>query len=341
MEIREIEKKEIWEGFLEKVSKKTFLQSWNWGEFNKRMGHKVFPFGIYTNNQLIGVSLTVLIRAKRGSFFLVPHGPLVLEEKYKEEAIKALLEKCRRLAKEKKVAFLRICPIWERTEENISIFKRLKFRKAPLHVHPENNWILNLKNKTSEDLLKGMRKTTRYLIRHFYNSPDIKITQSTELKDLQEFYKMYQETSKRQKFVPFSYEYLKNELESFKPDNQILIILGKHKNQTLAGAMIIYWQKIGFYHQGASLRLYPKIPIAHLVQWAAIQEALKRGCTQYNFWGIAPEDKPNHPWRGITVFKTGFGGERIDYLPTQDYPFSMKYWINWTVETFRRIKRRY
>jgi hypothetical protein len=47
MEIKEIKDKEIWEGFLEKCKEKTFLQSFNWGEFNKMMGNKVWRLGYF------------------------------------------------------------------------------------------------------------------------------------------------------------------------------------------------------------------------------------------------------------------------------------------------------
>jgi len=47
MQIREVIKKEEWEDFLQNCPEKTFLQSWNWGEFNKLSGNKIWRFGIY------------------------------------------------------------------------------------------------------------------------------------------------------------------------------------------------------------------------------------------------------------------------------------------------------
>jgi len=60
----------------------------------------------------------------------------------------------------------------------------------------------------------------------------------------------------------------------------------------------------------------------------------------YNFWGIAPDgSSPKHPFAGITHFKKGFGGKQIDLLRCQDLPLAPKYYINWGVETLRRLKR--
>jgi len=55
MEIREIVQKEIWEDFLLKCKEKTFLQSWNWGEFQEKMGNKIWRFGVYEGENLLGV----------------------------------------------------------------------------------------------------------------------------------------------------------------------------------------------------------------------------------------------------------------------------------------------
>ena len=71
-----------------------------------------------------------------------------------------------------------------------------------------------------------------------------------------------------------------------------------------------------------------------------IQEAKKRGCTLYNFWGVSPDNKPKHPWAGLSLFKKGFGGFEETYLHAQDKPLTKKYWLNYIIETVRRLKRR-
>ena len=78
MEIREIENKEIWESFLSQCKDKTFLQSWNWGEFQQKIGNQIWRLGIFDDNSLIGVALISKIKAKRGAFLLIQHGPVVL-----------------------------------------------------------------------------------------------------------------------------------------------------------------------------------------------------------------------------------------------------------------------
>ena len=79
---------------------------------------------------------------------------------------------------------------------------------------------------------------------------------------------------------------------------------------------------------------------SYFLQWQIIKEAKNRGIKYYNFWGIAPNDNPNHRFAGVTMFKTGFGGERIDWLHAHDLPISNKYWLTYLFESGRRIFRR-
>ena len=343
MEIKEINNKEIWENFLSAIKKKTFLNSWNWGEFQKKEGNKIWRLGIYNQGQLNGNALIIKVEAKRGTFLFVPHGPQVLSNKH--QALESLLNRLKEIAREEKASFIRISPIWERNEENVKIFKDFKFKNAPIHIHPEVTWQLDI-TPSKEELLINMRKTTRYLIRQGQKNNDIEIIQSSDIKDLEKFNKVYQETIQRHHFAPFSLNCLENQFSSFLGDNQISLFLGKYKNEVVSSAVIVFWQNIGFYHHGASLSKYQKIPVSYLLQWEAIKEAKKRGCQIYNFWGIASEikdksdlAKSKHPWAGLTLFKMGFNGSKKEYVKTQDYPISKKYYLTYIFEKIRKIKR--
>lgn len=343
-----IENKEIWEKFLESFQDKTFLHSWEWGEFNKKMEQKIWRIGVYDENNLVGVALAIKVLAKRGNFLLIPHGPMVKKD-FKFEILKVLLEKLKEIAKEEKIHFIRICPILERNQENAKIFKELGFKDAPLHLHPEITWELDIK-KSEDEILRQMRKTTRYLIKRAQKiGVEIKPIPKENL-DL--FYRLYLDTAKRHHFVPFSFEYLKKEVESF--GNNALILGGYFKEKLLAGGVFIFWQKISFYHHGASSKEFSQIPVSYLLQWKAILEAKKRGCQKHDLWGIAEVKKvknqtsgkekfeienKNHPWAGLTLFKMGFGGKPRFYLKTKDYPISPFYLFNFLVEKIRKTKR--
>ena len=334
MEIREIIDKNVWEGLWAGCREKTFLQSWNWGEFQEKMGNKIWRLGTYEDvrhSVLHNVALVVKFEAKRGTFLLVQLNIGISE---------ALLEKLKEIAKVEKCDFIRIAPLLERNDKNNKIFKDLGFKEAAMHANAyEATWKLDI-TLSEDELLANMRKTTRYLIRQAEKNPDIVVEKSDKPEDIEVYQKLNREVAKRQNFAPFSDEYIKNEFEVFSGDNQALWLFGKYKGEVAAGALIIFWSGIGFYHQAASLSKYAKLSIPYLLQWEAIKEAKRRGCKLYDFWGyVDPQKNPKHPWAGPTLFKMGFGGRAYEYIKTQDYPLSKKYWLINLFERIRKIKR--
>lgn len=351
MEVKEIKDKNVWESFLLACREKTFLDSWNWGEFQTKMGNKIWRLGIYDAEELLGAALVSKIKAKRGTFLLIQHGPSIISEPEflisnqipnpKSQILKILLEKLKQIAKEEGASFIRMAPLLERNDENKKIFKDLGFREAPMHANAyEATWKLDLA-PSEEELLMNMRKTTRYLIRQAMKNQDITVEKKSEgIENVGIYQELNVKVAERQKFVPFSREYIKNEFEVFSKDGEILWFLGKYKGELAASAMVVFWQGIGFYHQAASLAQYAKLSLPYLIQWEAIKEAKKRGCAWYDFWGyVDPQKEPNHPWAGPTLFKMGFGGKAFEYVKTQDFPLSKKYWLTFIFEKLRKSRR--
>ncbi|MBI2042604.1 MAG: peptidoglycan bridge formation glycyltransferase FemA/FemB family protein [Candidatus Nealsonbacteria bacterium] len=334
MYIGEVKNKEIWENFLLKCEEKTFLQSWNWGEFHERLGNKIWRLGIFEDVQhrvLHNVALVVKVAAKRGTFLLAQHNTGVS---------RVLIDKLKEIAEKEDCSFLRMAPLLPRNEENKKLFRGFGFREAPMHASAyEATWKLDI-TKTEMELLANMRKTTRYLIRQAEKSADILIEKSNRAEDIEIFQRINLESAKRQKFAPFSNQFIKNEFEIFNQDEQSLLFFGKYKGEVAAAALIIFWSDIAFYHQAASSAKYAKIPLPYLLQWEAIKESKARGCKMYDFWGyVDPKTQPRHPWAGPTLFKMGFGGGAHEYLKTQDLPLSKKYWLIYIFEKIRKIKR--
>lgn len=344
MEIREILQKNIWEDFLLQCKEKTFLQSWNWGEFQKLMGNKIWRFGIYEKNELISVSLVVKNTARRGTFLLVPHGPVIENSKlqninYKNQILNMLLNKLKEIAKQEDASFVRMAPIWDRTKENKDIFDKLKFIKSPILIHLDATWELDIRPE-EEGLLKNMRKTTRYLIKQAQKNTDIEILKSNNLKDVEKFSELHNKVSVRQKFIPFSLNFLKNEFLAFKGDNEVIMFVAVYKGEIVGSAMIIFNSNKAYYHHSALIGEYSKIPVIYLLIWEAIREAKRRNCVAFDFYGfVDPEKQPKHPWAGPTLFKMGFGGYKKEFINNNDWPITNKYWITYIFERLRKIKR--
>jgi len=42
----------------------------------------------------------------------------------------------------------------------------------------------------------------------------------------------------------------------------------------------------------------------------------------------------------LSLFKKGFGGREKEYVATQDFPLSARYWLIFIFEKLRKLKRR-
>ena len=334
--IKEINDKNIWEDFVLSDKNGGFLQSWNWGEFQKNTGEKIFRLGIFEKEKLAGACLLIKIHAKRGNHLICPAGPLINWQKTSH--FKALLRYFKDLGKKENASFLRIRPPIKETKENKDLFKSFGFKPAPMHLHAERTWLLDVAPE-EEALLANMRKTTRYLIRRALRE-EIEIIQSKKIKDIDHLYRLQKETVSRHQFVPFSKKYFVNMFEIFSKDNQASLFLAKYKNEIVSIAMIMFYKEEAVYHYAATSSKYPKISSSHLLVWRVILEAKKQNFKVFNFWGIAPSDKPQHRFAGVTLFKKGFGGYEKAFLHAQDLPLNSYYLINLITESIRKKVRR-
>jgi len=339
IQIKEILDKSQWDNFFEKCGSPSFLQSWGWGEFNKSIGYEILRLGAFDRGELVTTSLVIKTRSKRGNFLFIPHGPIINQKskiKNQKQIINEFKNYLIEIAKKENFAFIRISPVLEDNQDNREVYKDLGFKKAPLYMHAEKMWVLSLE-KSEDELLCQMRKTTRYLVKKAQRD-QVEIVKRTDEKAAQDFYKIYEETTKREKFVGFSKKYIRVEFDSFNKENNAIFLFGKSGNQTLASALILFTKSTAFYHQGASI--HTKVPVPYLLQWEAIKEAKKRDCKLYNFWGILDPGRSPKSWAGLTLFKQGFGGYEKTYVATQDYvidPF--KYFIAFSLEKLLKIKR--
>ena len=342
LNIQEISDKKLWNDFIFENTHDTFHQSWEWGDMSRKLDQRVINLGLFHQDNLVAACLVIQIKAKRGVFLHVPHGPVFRSEVTRqelEEELNSLKNYLIKLGAEENCSFIRLAPTLGRTEENQHLFQKLGFRPAPIFVQSELSLVLDI-SLTEEELLKNMRKSTRYILKRA-DRYQLRYMKSTDPEDFALFYDLYKKTVQSQEYVGHGYNFIKQEFLSFLETNSATLYFVFDKERLLSGAIIIHQNQTGFYHYGASLKNQTEIPSSHLLQWYIIQDLKRAGYTQYNFWGIAPNDKPAHPWKGLTVFKKGFGGVERQYLQTQDYILKWQYWLNWVIESARRIKRGY
>jgi lipid II:glycine glycyltransferase (peptidoglycan interpeptide bridge formation enzyme) len=334
-EIKIIEDNVFWDEFIIKNNSWSLFQSFNWGEVQKKLANKVTRYALFKNEQVLGVLQATVVNAKRGRFLHIRHGPVIKEMEKSEKIalwnylVKFLLN----TSKRDHIWFIRISPMITENDENIRLLKSLHFQNAPIQaMDAETAWVLDV-NKSNEELFIGMRKTTRYLIRQ---AEKIGVTVQ-ESDNLDNFNKLYKETYERQHFVP--HKGIDQEFNIFKKTHQVIILEAKYEGKVLAAALFIAFGNQLIYHHSASIT--NRIPVNYLLQWRAIERAKQMGKSIYNFWGIAPTDNLRHPWRGLTLFKQGFGGREVRFMHAQDLPLSPFYKISYTIEMVRKTTRGY
>ncbi len=341
MLVKNITSKDIWQNFIEAHKPSTFLHTWQWGEFEKALGRSIFRLGVFDGEIVIAVVLFSIVKARRGSFLLCPHGPIINQNFVSKlpQIIQSIKDESIKIGKQEKCDFIRISTLIPNIPENKAAFTHAGFRDAPIHMHSELAWITDISG-TEEVILKGMKKNHRYSIKKAEKDGVTvkKVTSFTE-GDFESFWNIYMSTVARQKFTPYGKEYLRKEFQLFFEDNQAVLFFAEYQNKAISTAFIVYANGSGYYHHGASDNTFAGITPSEFLQWEAIKEARARGMQKYNFWGIVPETAVKHPWHGLSKFKRGFGGYAEEYVHAQDYILTPKYWIAYIIEKVRKIKR--
>lgn len=326
-----------WEAFIAEHTEANFLHSWYWGIFHQALGHVVVRRGYYSGSKLVGVSQAIVEPAKRGRHIVLPGGPIL--DWHNNELVQVWLNDSRQIAKDNSCLFIRVRPQLLDNEENRQLFKQLGFHKAPMHVTADLTSQLNLE-KSDEEIKHGMRKGARYDLNRAQKL-GIKVEADTTGKYLDEFYNLQLATARRQKFVPFSSRFLSEQFKTFAAADKAVMYRSTYEGKLLAMAFVIFYGLEAAYHYGASTDLARQYPGAYAIQWEAIQEARRRGCQRYNFWGVTEHGQTKHRFYGVSVFKRGFGGDDVAYLPAHDLIISkLRYPATYAFETARRKIRK-
>lgn len=322
---------EKWQKITKKFDEANFLQSPMYAKMNEILGYKV----IFEDFDGEGWALMIVRDAKRGRYLEIPCGPLI--DWHDKKLAQKAMEKIAETAKNEKCVFVRIRPQLLASNENLKILTDLGLKKSPMHLAAEHTVLIDLK-KTEEELLSAMRRQTRYEVRRA-DKLGIKVDKSRDEKIFKEFHAVQAETAKRQGFIPPDLKTLLAEKEAF-GENIDIYTAKTAEGEAIAYGMIIYDKHEGDYYEAASTLLNRKLPGAYALLWQAMRDLKAEGCERFNLWGIAPPGQPQHRYAGVTTFKTGFGGEVVEYVPAHDLVISkMGYIKDYVVETARKKKR--
>ena len=321
-----------WNDIIKSFPEANFLQSPNYGRMNEILGTKIITEDFGGN----GYDLMLVRDAKRGRYLEIPCGPLLNWRKH--ELVKQVFRTIQEVAKQEKCVFVRIRPQLKCTPENLKLLSSLGLSKSPMHLAAEHTVIINL-NASEEELLANMRRQTRYEVRRA-DKLGIRVTSTNSEELFKEFQRVQAETAKRQSFVPPSLSTLMAEREAF-GDNAKIYVAETAEGERIAYGLIICDGLEGDYYEAASTELNRKLPGAYALLWQVMRDLKNDGYERFNLWGIAPAGQPNHRYAGVTTFKTGFGGEIVEYVPAHDLVISHVGYLKDLIVEKARKKRRH
>jgi len=298
------DEKESWDRFVVETGG-SFLQSWEWGEFQKSVGRKTF----YLKGDGWQTLVVKHVLPLRKSYLYCPRGPVILSGTKDLSRMRDFLNEITKLAKKEKAIFVRVEPTGDIEEDDL---RKLGFIKAQKDVQPKKTLILDL-NLNEDELLGRMHEKTRYNIGLAQRKGvSVRKAEYNE-KDFEEFWNLLNQTVQRQKIAIFEKEYYRKQLQNSSDKFKNLIFIAQYQGKIIAANLVNVFGNTMTYTHGGSDNQYRALMAPHLLQWEQIREAKNRACKAYDFWGI---DEIN--WPGITRFKKGFGGQEVQYIGTFD-----------------------
>lgn len=323
--------KSKWQEVLKKYPEANFLQSPSYGKMNEILGEKVVieEFGGK------GWALMIVRAAKRGRYLEIPCGPLIDWKSLK--MVREVFTRLADIAQAEKCVFVRVRPQLTATTKNLKMMTDVGLKLSPMHLAAEHTIIIDLE-KSEDELLADMRRQTRYEVRRA-GKLGITVSQDNSEALFREFHQVQLETAKRQGFVPPSLKVLLAEREAF-GENIRIYVAKTAEGEPIAYGLVIHDGHEGDYYEAASTELNRKLPGAYALLWQVMRDLKAEGVVRFNLWGIAPAGQPNHRYAGVTTFKTGFGGEVVEYVPAHDLVISrMGYLKDLIVEKARKKRR--
>lgn len=287
--------RENWNTFVQAQGPRSgkFLQSWQWGEFQKAVGEQIERRQFIENGKVVAQALWIKKHLPFfGEYWYAPRGPIGQSKRFRE--------------------MIDGNPFFIRMESEL--LKDTQAKKT-IDLQPAVTNILDL-SLSEEELLAKTHQKMRYNIRLAAKKGVHVSLAQTQLDDV---WSLFVETGKRGEFRLHPKTYYQKQLASLNNDDcRAFLASAYFESHPIAATIMIDFGGTRTYVHGASGREYRQLMAPALLHWEMIRDAKHKGLRWYDWWGVAPAEAKDHPWEGISRFKRGFGGEDVEYPGTYD-----------------------
>lgn len=288
----------------------TILQTPVWARFQRRLGKTV-----HERSGPGWSFLAVEEKTPLGMYLYAPYGPCADNVAALDGALAALTE----LAKAKKAHYVRVEPVAAGLGSDAA--RTLAARglvKAPTDVQPHLSWKVDLSQDEGE-LLKGMRSTSRNLYRNIHKK-GVTFDISTDPAELPILLGFLEKVSGRAEFTAQSSNYLTRAAEVLMPEGAAKLFIARLDGAPIAAALSYDTADTRVYAHAAADDAHRKLNAGIPLLVTMMLDAKADGITEFDMWGVSPEDEPDHAWAGFSRFKRSFGGAEVEYPGTWDLP---------------------
>jgi FemAB family len=275
----------------ERASPAPLLQSWAWGEVQSRAGWSV-------ERMRAGATMATVLLRKVGPAreAYVPRGPVPPSA----EAIDSLVE----WSRSRRIARIAVEP--EATADLSEALTARGFaRAAP--IQPQHTRILPL--GSPDELLKTFKHGRRYNIRTGIKRGVV----VEEGKDAAELARQSAAVERRESISLPDQRYYQLLLDLL-PWCRTYTAVAPDDRQPLAAVLVARQDGRAYSLFAGRSGRRSELMGNDLAWWSAISSAAEAGCKDFDLWGVPPpRAHPKHPWIGIGVFKSEFGGAEVAY----------------------------
>ncbi|MFN2465575.1 MAG: lipid II:glycine glycyltransferase FemX [Candidatus Dormibacteria bacterium] len=300
--------REAWDADLALTANPHLLQSWRWGELQARFGWAVERRRLHGNLPVSLLCTPTLVPGRRWGY--VPRGPGLAAEEL-GDALPAIGAWAADLG----LAFVRVEP------ELAQGWQAPPGWQRAAATQPEHTSIIDIA-RSDEDLMASFKSKTRYNVR-LAQKKGVEVGGSD---DIAAFASLSAETSSRHGIQLAPEAYYRELYRLMGGDGTSRLYLASHDGTPLAGIIVLRFAGRATYLFGASTRSGREMMPAYLLHWHAMRELRNLGDTEYDLWGVPPDDRPNHPWAGLWQFKSGWQGRMVTYAGAFDLPISNRVW---------------
>ncbi len=309
------------------------LQSWEWGEFRKRMGVDVVRLMIQDNKGNLQVCQITFHRIPFTPFTVgyIPKGP-VPTPFMRDELI--------RLGKRKRAVFIQLEPD---APEGTTLPVKLPRSNHPLFT--KYTFVLDL-TKSEEELLLAMHPKTRYNIR-VATKHGVTVSQDSSDAAFQSYLSLADETTQRQGFYAHSQTYHRTMWDILGKTGVAMLWRAMYENEPLAAWVLFAWRETLYYPYGASSRNHREVMAPNLLLWEIVRWGKAHGYRRFDLWGaLGPNPDPKDPWYGFHRFKEGYHPDLVSYVGSFDLVINPLLYRVFTVAnairwTFLNLKKRF